>query len=90
MLVPENDPGSFNQSLMELGATVCTPAKPQCSKCPISTLCTAFKELNQKSVPYSELFHTDDKKENSNTLAKVKNNEHFTEVQRQDDSKITP
>ena len=31
--------GDWNQALMELGATVCTPKKPKCSRCPIQTSC---------------------------------------------------
>jgi A/G-specific adenine glycosylase len=32
-------PGDFNQAMMELGAVVCLPGKPQCDRCPVSTLC---------------------------------------------------
>ncbi|CAN1355608.1 Adenine DNA glycosylase [Linum perenne] len=35
-------PGDFNQSLMELGATVCTPLNPNCSSCPVSGQCRAL------------------------------------------------
>jgi A/G-specific adenine glycosylase len=34
----------LNQSLMELGALVCTPRNPQCLICPVKKLCVAFKE----------------------------------------------
>ena len=34
-LVPEQRPGDFNQALMELGATLCTPKKPLCDACPV-------------------------------------------------------
>jgi A/G-specific adenine glycosylase len=43
-LVPgpgEGDPGAWNQALMELGATVCTPRKPACAECPAGALCEA-------------------------------------------------
>lgn len=33
--------GDFNQSLMELGATVCTPVAPSCKACPVATACRA-------------------------------------------------
>jgi A/G-specific adenine glycosylase len=33
------DPGTVNQGLMELGATVCTPRRPACASCPVSSLC---------------------------------------------------
>ncbi|MGA3100775.1 MAG: A/G-specific adenine glycosylase [Terracidiphilus sp.] len=32
-------PGDFNQSMMELGATVCTPRNPQCAACPLMAEC---------------------------------------------------
>ncbi|MDQ7039796.1 MAG: A/G-specific adenine glycosylase [Rhodothermus sp.] len=42
MLIPPEAPGTFNQALMELGATVCTPARPRCSECPLRTVCQAY------------------------------------------------
>src|SRR6516165_5008012 len=32
-------PGDFNQAMMELGATICTPRAPQCLLCPLKTWC---------------------------------------------------
>jgi len=40
-LVPVQEPGDFNQALMELGATVCTPRTPRCDACPLSRVCQA-------------------------------------------------
>ena len=40
-LVPDDRPGDFNQALMELGATICTPRSPRCDHCPIAMQCTA-------------------------------------------------
>ena len=40
-LVPADAPGAFNQALMELGATVCTPRRPRCDDCPVRPWCTA-------------------------------------------------
>lgn len=40
-LVPAADPSSFNQGLMELGATVCTPRAPRCDTCPLARFCRA-------------------------------------------------
>ncbi len=37
----ESCPGDWNQALMELGATVCTPGEPTCGRCPWSRLCLA-------------------------------------------------
>jgi len=36
--------GDFNQALMELGATVCTPTSPACDRCPIAEDCRARRE----------------------------------------------
>ncbi|KAJ7961756.1 A/G-specific adenine DNA glycosylase [Quillaja saponaria] len=41
-LVDPFRPGDFNQALMELGATVCTPLNPSCSMCPVSEHCLAL------------------------------------------------
>ena len=46
-------PGDFNQAMMELGATVCTPRRPGCSTCPVVELCATRGELNggSKAAP---------------------------------------
>jgi A/G-specific adenine glycosylase len=41
----------LNQSLMELGALVCTPRNPQCMKCPVKKLCVAFREGRVGELP---------------------------------------
>jgi A/G-specific adenine glycosylase len=40
-LLPETNPGEFNQALMELGALVCTPVNPRCETCPMRRVCSA-------------------------------------------------
>ena len=50
-LVPADRPGDFNQSLMELGATVCTPKSPRCEHCPVQANCQAFKHDLQAVLP---------------------------------------
>jgi len=35
------DPAAANEGLMELGATVCTPARPKCGECPLARVCAA-------------------------------------------------
>jgi A/G-specific adenine glycosylase len=42
---------ALNQSLMELGALVCTPRNPQCLICPARGICTAFKEGRTAELP---------------------------------------
>lgn len=39
----DGDPGEWNQALMELGATVCTPQNPQCETCPVRARCIGFE-----------------------------------------------
>ncbi len=41
----------LNQSLMELGALICTPRSPRCSACPVQKLCSAWREGKQESLP---------------------------------------
>jgi A/G-specific adenine glycosylase len=40
-LLDRGSPGDFNQSMMELGATVCLPGKPLCDICPVMDLCAS-------------------------------------------------
>jgi len=42
---------ALNQSLMELGALVCTPRNPQCRICPLRKLCVAFRENRVEQLP---------------------------------------
>jgi A/G-specific adenine glycosylase len=44
-------PGSLNQGLMELGATICTPTGPRCLVCPLSAMCVAAREGRQDELP---------------------------------------
>ena len=50
-LVPPDRPGDFNQALMELGATVCTPRNPSCDACPVAALCVARARTTQHLRP---------------------------------------
>lgn len=50
-LVPADAPGDFAQALMDLGATVCTPAKPRCLACPISSDCAAHRLGTPEAFP---------------------------------------
>jgi len=42
-------PGDFNQALMELGATVCSPKNPKCEICPVRSHCRAYAEVHEPS-----------------------------------------
>ncbi|KAL1413596.1 hypothetical protein Q8F55_001371 [Vanrija albida] len=43
--------GDWNQALMELGATVCKPASPDCGACPLKAVCKASAELSAPPPP---------------------------------------
>ena len=42
-LLHQEDPRNYNQGLMELGALVCTPKKPDCTICPVQPHCQAYR-----------------------------------------------
>ncbi|MBV9443030.1 MAG: A/G-specific adenine glycosylase [Acidobacteriaceae bacterium] len=50
MLDPRK-PAEYNQSIMELGATVCLPKNPQCLTCPVGSVCKARGEGRQNEFP---------------------------------------
>ena len=50
-LVPADRPGDFNQALMELGATLCTPKAPQCERCPLQSDCQGYARRIHLSLP---------------------------------------
>jgi A/G-specific adenine glycosylase len=50
-LVHRGDPGAWNQALMELGATVCTPRAPACLTCPVAASCAARAQGRQSELP---------------------------------------
>jgi A/G-specific adenine glycosylase len=50
-LLPGKCIGDFNQAMMELGALICTPATPNCHKCPLNKECIAFAEGIQETIP---------------------------------------
>ena len=51
-LLDSKRPGDFNQALMELGATVCTPSDPDCGQCPLNQGCVAYETLQTETIPY--------------------------------------
>lgn len=50
-LLDAGRPGDFNQALMELGATLCTPRNPQCLACPLSAHCATRGEHRTNGRP---------------------------------------
>lgn len=50
-LLDRERPGDWNQALMELGATVCTPRRPGCAACPLRSRCRALAEGRVDELP---------------------------------------
>jgi A/G-specific adenine glycosylase len=50
-LLPRRSTGVFNQALMELGSTICTPRDPRCAACPVESLCPTRTKGWQRLVP---------------------------------------
>ena len=50
-LLDEESPGDWNQAMMELGATLCTPRSPQCLLCPVNEFCEARKQGLAEVIP---------------------------------------
>lgn len=50
-LIKEKDASSFNQGLMDLGATICRPVHPKCHLCPIQQYCKSFQNNQQDVLP---------------------------------------
>jgi len=50
-LLDPADPGEWNEAMMELGATVCTPRSPQCLVCPVAEFCAARMEGSTEAIP---------------------------------------
>lgn len=55
LIIPADRPGDFNQSLMELGATVCLPnGAPLCGKCPLAHICKAHALGIETALPVKD------------------------------------
>lgn len=50
-LLASRSPADWNQAMMELGATVCTPRAPSCPECPVARFCRARALGLQDSIP---------------------------------------
>lgn len=50
-LLPASEPGMFNQAIMDLGATLCTPKNPSCPLCPLTSFCLAVAKGIQDRLP---------------------------------------
>jgi len=53
-LLDPKHPRIFNQALMDLGATVCTPKTPSCARCPWSGHCAAYAAGDPAAYPVKD------------------------------------
>jgi A/G-specific adenine glycosylase len=50
-LLAHRAPGDWNQALMELGETICTPRVPRCAECPVARWCRAYARGITGKIP---------------------------------------
>lgn len=50
-LMTDTPPGEVNEALMELGATICRPAQPDCGACPLAESCRAHRAGDPTAYP---------------------------------------
>jgi len=53
-MLDKKSPGEYNQAIMDFGATVCKPAAPFCSHCPLQTNCSAYQTGTVNRLPVKE------------------------------------
>jgi A/G-specific adenine glycosylase len=46
-----NEPGAYNQAIMDFGATICKPASAKCTDCILNTHCKAYKSNRVDALP---------------------------------------
>jgi A/G-specific adenine glycosylase len=51
LCTPQVRVGAYTQAIMDLGATVCTRARPACTLCPMNGICVAAREGRQTELP---------------------------------------
>ncbi|WP_185862778.1 A/G-specific adenine glycosylase [Blattabacterium cuenoti] len=54
-IMDHNDPGIFNQAIMDLGSTLCTPRKAKCFSCPVKYSCFSFKNGTVYDLPVKNI-----------------------------------
>ncbi|CAM3222891.1 A/G-specific adenine glycosylase [Empedobacter stercoris] len=50
-IIDKKRPGDFNQAVMDLGATICTPKQPKCEICPLNESCEALRLNKVTELP---------------------------------------
>lgn len=75
-IMPAHAPGAFNQSLMELGATVCVPnGMAKCELCPVAHLCGA--RASQTVLEYPKKTPKKQRKIEDKTVLVIQNGQEF-------------
>lgn len=71
-IIAYTDPSDFNQGMMDLGAMICTPLKPDCGRCPAAGFCEGrrlqtagrlpvnLKKVNKAVIEYMTVVIKDD------------------------------
>ncbi|MGX7244622.1 A/G-specific adenine glycosylase [Enterococcus quebecensis] len=50
-IIDQKRPGDFNQAMMDLGSSICTPTSPKCEVCPIQAYCLSYKNNTMTNFP---------------------------------------
>ena len=53
-LIDDDNPGTHNQAVMEFGARMCKPQKPDCTICPLEESCVSLQKNNINELPFKE------------------------------------
>jgi A/G-specific adenine glycosylase len=53
-MLPPGKASDFNQAIMDLGSSICTPKNPNCKACPLQSQCEAFRNGSQTKFPLKE------------------------------------
>ncbi|MBQ9361917.1 MAG: A/G-specific adenine glycosylase [Bacteroidaceae bacterium] len=53
-LLPPDQPGTFNQAMMDFGAIRCTPQSPRCTQCPLNETCDALHTRRISQLPVKQ------------------------------------
>lgn len=80
--------GDWNQAMMELGATICLPKKPQCLVCPVAGLCGARASGRQEELPVK--IKQQKSSTHTRTLFWIERDRYVLLWQRPQDSKLMP
>jgi len=60
-LLPDGRAASWNQAMMELGATICRPRRPRCAECPLRAGCAGPEAMEARPRRATERFETSDR-----------------------------